>query len=193
MTGPGQQIWSPATRTRHAELSVITSADTSTLVRLQADPRVAPFWRTRGATPSPDAVGFSMWEGVTAQYLIRRRSDGAVGGLASAYRADFRAGTAFLAAAVVPEFWRRAWPIEGVGLFIDYCFKAMSLRKLYIEAPTYNLERIWSLVGLVFEVECSLPEHEVLDGVYYDVLIAGLTRDRWSEIVADHPWLSGDV
>ena len=73
--------------------------------------------------------------------------------------------------------------MEGCGLFIDFLFRTQPLRKIYLRAPEYNLQRFASVIEVgAFRIEGRLNEHRFYDGRYWDEIILALYLPQWREM-----------
>lgn len=156
-------------------------SDYEWLYTTACDPRVSLQWRLRGTVPSLDAFLTLLWQGTDAQHVICRKNDGTRVGLVQLFGYLHREGTARLSTFVEPGHESSGWPIEGLFLFVNYCFSAWPLRKLYLESPAPVFEKYASGTGSFFEIEGRLREHEFFDGVFVDQVIAAIHRRTWEE------------
>jgi acyl carrier protein len=137
-------------------------------------------YRLRGLTPSPDAFHRLLWDGVIAQFVVRTAS-GSTLGLVSCLGADFRNRFAHVAVVGDPRWRNSGLVIAGAWQFFGYLFSTFDLRKLYGEVLESNFASVATGIDRLFEIEGRLTAHEYLDGVYEDVLVLALDRDRWQE------------
>jgi len=163
---------------RWVTLRPLRTSDMPFFFELMHDERIGFRWRFRGQTPSFEAFTASMWQGVTAQFVIEDKK-GAPLGLVVLYNVDHRHGIAYLATMVRPDLVGRGWPMEGLQLFCDYVFRVWALRKIYAEALEFNYAQFASWSERVFTVEGLLRDHEFYDGRYWDLYIFSTTREAW--------------
>jgi RimJ/RimL family protein N-acetyltransferase len=120
-----------------------------------------------------------LWQGTDAQFLICGRDSGDRLGLVQLHDYMHRDGTAQLSAFVDPSVEGAGWPFEGIVMFINYCFEAWPLRKLYLESPAPVYERYNSGLDQFFTIEGRLIEHEFFGGAFVDRVISAVHRSIW--------------
>jgi acyl carrier protein len=147
-------------------------------------------YRLRAVTPSPDSFHRLLWEGVTAQFVVRSGSGDPVG-LVSCFGADFRNRHAHIGVLGDPAWRNSGLIVAGAWQFITYLFEQFDLRKLYAEVLASNLVHLLTGVDRLFEVQGKLMDHEFLDGRYQDLYVLALDRDRWQAQERRRTW-SGD-
>jgi RimJ/RimL family protein N-acetyltransferase len=121
-----------------------------------------------------------LWNGVEIQMLLVGREDGERLGLVQLINPVLRDGVAQLSYFLSEAARRRAWPMEGVVTFIDYCFRTTNLRKIYLESLDHSLEEFESTVGRFLEQEGVLRQHEFYDGRFHDLHVLALWRETWA-------------
>src|SRR5947209_7211007 len=99
---------------RWTSLRVVVPQDFDFLYRLSLSDETLVRWRYRGSTPSPQQFQATLWEGVSAQFVIESASDRRPVGLAALYSMDHHGGTAFVATVVEPQMAGLGWPLEGL-------------------------------------------------------------------------------
>ncbi len=159
-------------------LQAPTQRDFDYLFELHATGEHLVRYRLRGVTPSPDSFRRLLWEGVTAQFVVRSESGSPVG-LVSCFGADFRNRHAHIGVIGDPAWHNSGVLIAGAWRFIGYLFSEFDLRKLYAEVLAANFEHLTTGAGRFFEVEGRLTGHEYIDGEYQDLYVLALDRDRW--------------
>lgn len=133
--------------------------------------------RFRGTTIAPEDYPRQIWTGTLCQLTIADRRTGSALGLATAFSADLRNQHCRIAAFLLPEFRDEAWPIEGLGLFVEHLFRTFPFRKLYGDVLEPNAEQFASALGVVVREEGRLNEHEFLDGAYCALLTLAIYRE----------------
>jgi RimJ/RimL family protein N-acetyltransferase/acyl carrier protein len=161
-------------------LQMPTQRDFDYLLELHASGEHLVRYRLRGVTPSPDSFHRLLWEGVTAQFVVRSETGSPVG-LVSCFGADFRNRHAHLGVVGDPAWHNSGLLIAGAWRFIGYLFSEFDLRKLYAEVLESNFEHLATGAGRLFEVEGRLSRHEYIEGDYQDLFVLALDRDRWRE------------
>lgn len=136
-------------------------------------------WRLDRQTGGDDAIMQSLTAGVAKQRVIIRNSSTEVVGLCQLMNVDWRSSRGELTVLVAPQYWGRAWPMEGLGLFIQEAFETTPLRKLSAEVLPFVMESIHSGVGRYFRIDGVLAESEYYDGEYLDVTLLSIDRATW--------------
>ena len=163
----------------YATLRVVNPEDYPHLRMLETSGEMATRWRLRGTTPSPEQWAQSMWNGVTAQFLVTETKSGREIGLVAMYGANWQDGHARLAAGRFDLRTRNPAMIFGVAMFLEYVFGNWDLRKLYMDLPQYNYPQFSSGLGRFFDIEARLREHTFASGRHWDELTLAIYRDRW--------------
>ncbi len=176
-------------RLRIPTLQMPTQRDFDYLLELHASGEHLVRYRLRGVTPSPDSFHRLLWEGVTAQFVVRSETGSPVG-LVSCFGADFRNRHAHIGVLGDPAWHNSGLLIAGAWRFIGYLFSEFDLRKLYAEVLESNFEHLATGAGRLFEVEGRLSRHEYIDGDYQDLFVLALDRDRWREQEHRMTWSS---
>ncbi len=156
-----------------ARLRPLNQKDYGYLYDLSLSAKNNARWRYRGVTPSPDRFVVDLWSGVQAQFIIETPSSKKPAGLAN--------GTIYLGVLIDNEYHRKVWPLEGIGLFIDYLFQNWTFRKIYIETTEFSAADFATGAKVVFEEEGRLRDHQYFQGQYWDYIYYALTRKRWEE------------
>jgi len=160
-------------------LRPVGPSDYERLRVLELAPQLLWRWRHTGATPAPEQWLNSLWNGVTAQYLVIDHRTREWIGITSAYNADMRNGHAAIAAAKFNQDDHGRRMLEGAIVFIDYVFATWPFRKLYMEVPGYNIAQLRSGIGRLLAEEGRLVRHVWLNGRHWDLHVLALHRDAW--------------
>jgi RimJ/RimL family protein N-acetyltransferase len=171
----------PLPGTRHVRLRPITDADSTFLYALMSDPEAGGRVRFAGATPSPDQIVASLWEGVLAQFVVEGVTARQPLGLVAVTSPNFRDGWAYLSAVGVPYAQGSGLMAEGVILGFDYAFRTWPFRKIYMEVGETNYGAFRSGLGRFFAEEGRLREHAFWDGRYTDLFVLSVLRSTWAE------------
>lgn len=161
-------------------LEVPTTRDLDYLFRLHTTGDHLVRYRLRGQTPSPESFHRLLWEGVTAQFVVRSDAGTPVG-LVSCFGSDFRNRHAHVGVLGDPAWHGSGVLVAGAWHFIGYLFAEFDFRKLYAEVLEANFETMRTGIGRLFEVEGRLTRHEYLDGAYQDLYVLALDRRRWRQ------------
>jgi hypothetical protein len=171
---------------RRIILREVQPSDYGFLYSLIAVPAIGLYWRTHGATPSPEEFRASLWNKTLVQFVAQNQQSGRICGLVGCYNANLRNGVGYLSALAAPSAIGSGDVIRGMALLISYLFANWPLRKLYFESPESSLDRFASLIGDVFREEGRLSEFLYsCPGRYEDVVIASVCEERWRKVVAD--------
>jgi len=136
-------------------------------------------WRWHGSVPSPGDFLQQLWTHVLSQFVVARAGTGERVGLVVCHDANHSDGWAYLAAVSSPLYLRSGLIIEGAVLLIDEVFRNWNFRKLYMEAPEFNIDQVRSSLGKWFHEEGRLRGHHFYDGAYHDHLLLALYRDEY--------------
>lgn len=166
-------------RDRRVSLRPVTTSDYDWIYSTSLSEATSYRWRTRGATPSPEAFVQHLWNAVLCQFILEASETKERLGLSQCYNADFRNGHAYISVLLAEEFRSRAWPLEGVFRFLDYVFATFGFRKLYFETPGFNIDQFASAIGRYLKEEGRLRDHEIFNGTYHDLYFLALYRDDW--------------
>ncbi|MEL7210905.1 MAG: GNAT family protein, partial [Actinomycetota bacterium] len=159
----------------------VQASDTDFLFALEVGSELAPFYRMRGATPSPAQYSTQLWNDVLSQFMICDREQGHRLGVVACYGANFRHQHARVAGAIAPQLFGTAWPLEAFYLFLDYLFSVFGFRKLYGEVLEFNLTAFRSIIGKIAHEEGRLRDHEYFDDQYWDLVFLAIYRDEWEQ------------
>lgn len=160
-----------------------TPEDAGTIDLIDAIGEAQGTWRRNGTMPSPAARIADTWAGVLAQRLVVERTQGVPLGYVTAYDANLRDGTAWLAVAATAESTQQGTSLLGLAIFISELFGEWPLRKLYAACADDALVRYRSVIRSGLFVEEGRLSNDLVrpDGRMVDVLWLALTRDRWAE------------
>lgn len=138
-------------------------------------------WRHRGVVRSPEAFAGAVWSGVLCQYLALRAPSGEPVAWFQCYNADQASGSAFLAAGrLSPAESLDLSFMEAAWLFVEHVFDCWPFRKLVMEVPEFNLGRLESGIGDLFQVEGRLLEMIWAGGRHWDLVLLTLDRATWA-------------
>jgi RimJ/RimL family protein N-acetyltransferase len=175
-TGPAVLTVPPSMRGRRVALTPVVPGDHDFLYALAVSEGTGFRWRFRGSTPSYEAFQSVLWQGLTAQFLIRDPTGTPIGH-AIIYNTDFNLGLTYVGVVVESSVHGSGLGVEAARLLVHYAFCTWALRICYMELPEYNYFQFASGEGRSFEVEGRLRGAEVYGGKYYDRLILAISRD----------------
>jgi acyl carrier protein len=167
----------PPLRARHVYLKPVTPSDYPFLQLLETGSDLAPRWRHRGATPSPEEWVQGLWSGVLTQFIVVGVTSAKPIGRVVIYHPNFQDRYAYFAAMRFEPGDRSPLMILGITLFLRYVFSYWQLEKLYMEVPEYNLPQFSSGLGRFFEIEGRLRGHLRTGGRSWDQLIVAMYRE----------------
>lgn len=160
-------------------LRPVAQADTPFLYDLATQPNTGFRWRYRGNVPPIERFASEIWQAsVLSQFVVVSASSGLACGLVVCYQADLVNGHAYIGAVFKDEAVRTGVPAAAVRLFVRYLFKIHPMRKLYFEVPGWNMDRLASGIGSVFQEEGCLHQHDYYDGQYWDKYILAVYRSQ---------------
>jgi RimJ/RimL family protein N-acetyltransferase len=131
--------------------------------------------------PSVDELAQNIGRDAVSTMIIHRADSSDPIGIAQLFNYDGLRRTGRLSIAIEREAWSKAWPLEGLGLFVFYLFESFPLRTLYMEASAASLGDYGSGIGKFFVHEATLREHEWSEGRLQDMHILSMTREAWAE------------
>lgn len=145
-------------RGRLVTLRAIAAEDEPFLHRLATRPEVLHRWRA--GSELPDAEQYAIWRRTNnAVDVIAETHEGRPVGELVLYGWERLEGVAYLGCAFLPETWGTPVVIDALRAFLRYCFDVAGLRKLCLEIPEWNLDRLSSGLGRVLDVEAIQVDH----------------------------------
>ena len=167
----------PPLRARHVYLKPITPSDYPFLQTLETIGDLAPRWRHRGMTPSPEQWAATLWNDVLAQFMIVSIQNNTPVGRVVLYHPNFQDRYAYFAAMRFNPRERTPLMVYGISLFLRYVFTNWEFGKLYMEVPEYNYDQFASGLGRFFEIEGRLRGHLHSGTRAWDQLILAVYRE----------------
>jgi len=179
---------------RRVAIRPVFPADGGFLYAIATAPETAYKWRFRGSSPSPEQFSGQLWADVLSQRIVVQREAGTPIGLVVCHSPNLVDAWAYLAALASPRYESTGAMVEGAALFIDEIFRNWNFRKLYMEAPEFNVDQVRSGLGKWFHEEGRLKAHHFYDGKYHDQLLLALYRDEYEQAAPFiRAALSGDL
>jgi hypothetical protein len=166
---------------RVVELATISGDDILFLYELALRQDTGPRWRFRGAAPPIDAFVSSLWNGVAAQFVVKRRNSGERVGHVVSYGMEERDGYCYFGIAFVPEVWSTTVTMIGTMTFLTWLFDTYPLRKVCAEVPHFNYTAVKKGEGKYFETSGVLSDHVFAHGTYWDVYLLTFWRKHFLE------------
>ena len=77
------------------------------------------------------------------------------------------------------EYWSRGYGREVVGLLLDYAFRLLNMRRVWLTTNSANERAIRSYAACGFREEGRLREHYWIGGAYDDAVYMGVLRSDW--------------
>ncbi len=173
----GELVVAPL-RARHVYLRPVAPADYAFLQMLETAGDIAPRWRHRGVTPSPEEWVHALWAGVLVQFLVVGVRNNKPIGRVLVYNANFQDRHAYFAALRFEPANRSPLMVYGISLFLRYVFTNWPFEKLYMEVPEYNLAQFASGLDRFFSVEGRLTGHLRTGAQRWDQLILAIHREQ---------------
>jgi len=189
--GPGA-VRAPGLVGRRFSLVPLAPEYHRALYALTVSEQVSFRWRYQGGVPPFEVFERNLHANVLVQFAVVPRDDArTLAGLVAAYHANLQDGHVSLAAVSRGDLGTGT--LEGVVLALRYLFVCWPFRKVYLEAPEFNVPQFASAVasGVLVE-EGRLRAHRYFDGRYWDYLTFAIYRDaalRWAD---NHPGLFVD-
>lgn len=175
---PGGGLSIPPLRARHVYLRPITPSDYPFLQMLETVGDLAPRWRHRGVTHSPEQWVGTLWSDVLAQFMVVTTSTNKPIGRVLVYHPNFQDRNAYFAAMRFDLTDRSPLMMYGIALFLRYVFTNWDLEKLYMEVPEYNYEQFASGYQRFFEIEGRMRGHLRTGARSWDQLILAIYRQQ---------------
>jgi RimJ/RimL family protein N-acetyltransferase len=173
----GNEIGEDGLSTRSVRLRSVRSSDGDWLYELLTCEAGAR-WRYRGRTPSPAEFAADLWRGVHTQFVACAADGGRPVGLVGIYNLNQGAGHCHLFA--VGGEGGAPLVAEAAGLLVTWAFDHLDVRKIWIEAPEFNLAQFAGLTSIA-AVEGRLEDFDFWRGRYWDLFILSVVRQRWDE------------
>lgn len=165
---------------RAVALRPVAQGDYEFLRCAELSESLGPRWRFRGSTPAPEQYPQSLWQGVSAQFVVVETGSFKPIGLVSLYNVEPGHGTAYVGVADLHNGGGPTHVVQGAVLFLAYVFTIWQIRKLYFEAYEFNLQQFSSLNGRWMHEEARLRNHFFLGGRYWDLVTLALYHDDWT-------------
>ena len=163
---------------RRTELRAVAPDDMEPLYAWLTESDVADRWRYHGRRPAFDEFVNDLWFGVHEQDLIISRESGERIGLVSAYNADMRSGTCYVALVSAPSYTGSGLAVEGMVLFTANLFREWPFRKVHFEVYGYNDELVRGLAKRT-TLEARLIDDLRWQDAFHDRYIFTADRDQW--------------
>ncbi len=139
-------------------------------------------WRMHGEVPVFDYFVRRLLDPAKLTCILEQRDTHQPFGVVQLLDHEPLNQTGHLSVFVLPSHELKGWPIEGVFLFCDYAFRALNLRKIYLESLETEAATYRSMVGGLLQEEGVLREHRYVMGEFVDAHIYALYRRDFEEI-----------
>jgi RimJ/RimL family protein N-acetyltransferase len=184
-TGPSLgcgRLGSPARSGRWTELRPLNREDISFVYSLAIDENTGFRWRYAGAVPPFDVFSQNLWNGISAQFIVRERIKNQPIGLVQLYNVDHIQQFGYLAAAFVESVQGAGIAMEGIISFTSYVFTTWCIRKLYLDMPEYNVPQVASMAkNGPAKLEGRFRQHSFYRGRWWDRLMFAVFREEFEE------------
>jgi len=109
-------------------------------------------------------------------------ADGKVIGACGLHHVDATAHTAELGIAIGDkDYWGRGFGRESVRLLLEYAFRYLNHRKVWLRVHGKNERAIRAYKACGFVEEGRQRAHVWSDGAYDDLVLMGVLRDEWQK------------
>ena len=142
-------------------------------------PEALTFSHLRGSSVRPEELSDLVWSGVACQFMAVQRSSGRNVGLVSLAKLDNRTQTAFLNVTFASDYWKDGRSVHAIVLFVNYVFVQFSLRRLYIEVPSYRINPVATAVARHFVSAGALLDYEFFQDEFHDLAVHWMGREHW--------------
>jgi diamine N-acetyltransferase len=171
---------------RGISLRPVTEEDLPFLFRLYTDPGRCHLWMSspRVYDEREFREAWASWvSGLMGAKFIVESGQRPVGWVMS-YEHSLEHGSATVGAILQEEDVGRGAGVVATVLFVDYLFRTLPLRKIYVEVFGYNprVVGMWRKVGLV--EEGILKGDRFWDGSYWDLHVFAIHRPAWPDLRA---------
>ncbi len=161
-------------------LRPVVPQDLPDIYRWVVTPGLGDRWRYQDHIPDLDGFVKGFHLGALDQRLVLPAEHGVPAGLVTAYNANHRSGTCYVAAlSSVPG---RLSPTLGlgVGYFVESLFREWRFRKVYAEVYSYNQGPIAAILKRVGSCEAVLRRDLRWGDDYFDRHILSVTAAQWT-------------
>ncbi len=171
---------------RGITLRQVVEDDMPFLFRLFSDPERCHLWmRCRDVFDERQFYhAWAAWtaEKIAAKFLVER--EGRPLGLVYEYRRTLEDGHTKVAALLDEGCTGAGYGAIATALLVDWLFRSLPFRKVYMEVYEYNLAVASMLRKAGFVEEAVLKDDRFRDGRYWDLHILTVYREQWSAIRA---------
>jgi RimJ/RimL family protein N-acetyltransferase len=163
-------------------LRAVVPDDYERLYQWASTPGTGDRWRFPNVVPSYDDFVAQLWAGVLEQAMACSATTGEPMGLLTAYNADLRSGSCYVALVQDPQFRHSGALLVGAGLFLNELFGDWgTLRFVRVEYFSYNESVFGRLLTTVAELDGVLRDDLLWDGVLYDRILGSISREAWRQ------------
>lgn len=75
--------------------------------------------------------------------------------------------------------WNKGYGTEATALFVEYCFKTLNLRKVYLRVAEYNKGAIRAYEKVGFKKEGALKDEIFAEGKYHNVVRMAIIHNSY--------------
>lgn len=179
---------SPIRASNHVVIRPVMPPDFDWVYQAATMTSAGSHWRLHGSIPTIEQFKQLLDGNTTSTYIMCAREAGADGrpgqpfGMVQTFLLSHADRHAQITAFIHPAFQKRAWPLEGIILYLDYIFTVYSLRKIYFETTEYEIGQFGSALNKIMVEEGCLKGHRRLYDKYADVYYMALYRDALIDI-----------
>jgi RimJ/RimL family protein N-acetyltransferase len=187
---PAQEVRPPRLVGRRFSLKPLTPEHHRAIYQMHLAEDAAFRWRYHGATPTWETFEATLNANVLVQFIVIANQEPTKPmGLVTAYNPNLQDGT--VSAGILGSASMGAGVLEGFILLVGYLFDVWPLRKVYVEAPEYNVGSFASAIsaGFLYE-EGRLRAHRYYQGRYHDHITWTIYREDFERFSSLHPELN---
>lgn len=116
-------------------------------------------------------------DSITLKIAPRNTDD--VAGIINSHSCDARVGTFSYGVAILPDYRHRGYAADAIRVLLSYFFNERRYQKCTVDIYEFNLDSIRLHERLGFQQEGRLRRMVYTDGLFYDKLYYGITREEF--------------
>ena len=139
------------------ELRTPMPEDIEEMWREESDPVRGRLWRLGGMSVSLDEFRQLVWANAMSQYLVIEPQSSRILGVVQVY--DYNAWDGHCKVGVCSYHSNGAGVMLGLVLALDRVFEATAVRRIYLEVPEDNLDKMHRILSRMCVLEGRIREH----------------------------------